>query len=71
MHTHTQTHTWFDQGQPIIQQILLVIELIKKSRLHLLISLKWVSDFPINIWKMISISHFQADYILNTVIIIL
>ena len=27
-HPLTQTHTWFDQGQPTIQLILLVIELI-------------------------------------------
>ena len=26
---HTHTHTWFDQGQPTIQLILLVIELIQ------------------------------------------
>ena len=63
MHTHTQTHTWFDQGQPTIQLILLVIELIQEVKLHLLISLKWVTDFPINIWKMISIPHFHTDNI--------
>ena len=67
IHTHTQT--WFDQGQPTIQLILPVTELFQKSKLHLLISLKWVTDFPINIWKMIS--HFHTDFILNTVIIIL
>ena len=51
-HTHTQTHTWFDQGQPTIQLILLVIELIQEVKTTLvLISLKWVTDFPINIWK--------------------
>ena len=68
--THTQTHTWFDQSQPTIQLILLVIELIQKVKLHFSISLKWVTNFPINIWKMILISHFHTDFILNTVIII-
>ena len=32
MHTHTQTHTWFDQGQPTIQLILLAIELIQEVK---------------------------------------
>ena len=31
-HSHTQTHTWFDQGQLTIQLILLVIELIKEVK---------------------------------------
>ena len=42
-----------------------------QNYVHLLISLKWVTDFSINIWKMISISHFHTDFIFNTVIIIL
>ena len=32
MHTHTQTHTWLDQGQPTIQLILLAIELIQEVK---------------------------------------
>ena len=32
MHTHTQTHIWFDQGQLTIQLILLVIELIQEVK---------------------------------------
>ena len=71
--TLTPTDTWFDQGQPTSQLISQEIELIQevKINLYLLIWLKWVTDFPINIWKMISIYHFHADFILNTVIIIL
>ena len=34
-------------------------------------TLKRGTDFPINIWKMISISHFHADFMLDIVIIIL
>ena len=30
--TQTHTHTWFDQGQPTIQLILLVIELIQEVK---------------------------------------
>ena len=30
--TLTHRHTWFDQGQPIIQLILLVIELIQEVK---------------------------------------
>ena len=30
--TLTQTHTWFDQGQPTFQLILLVIELIQEIK---------------------------------------
>ena len=70
-HTHTQTHIWFDPAQPTIQLILLVIELIQQVKLHLLTSLKWVTDYPINVWKMISTSHFHTDFIFDTVIIIL
>ena len=71
MHTHTQTYTWFDQDQPTIQLILLVTELIQEVKTTLVNLIKMVTDFPINIWKMISISHFHKDFIFNTVIIIL
>ena len=31
-HSHTDTHTWFDQGQPTIQLILLAIEMIQEVK---------------------------------------
>ena len=68
--THRHTHDLIKAKPATIQLILLVIELINKSKLHLLISLKWVTDFPIIIWKMISISHFHTDFTFNIIIII-
>ena len=70
-HRRTHRHRQFDHSQLAIQLILLVIELIQEVKTTLLISLKWVTDFPINIWKMILISHFHTDFIFNTVIFIL
>ena len=39
-HTHTQKHTWFDQGQPTIQLILLVIGLIQEVKTTLVYLIK-------------------------------
>ena len=58
-HRRTLTHTWFDQGQPAIQLILLVIELIQEVKTTLANLIKRVKDFPIHIWKTILISHFH------------
>ena len=45
MHTHTQTHTWFDQGQLIIQLILLVMELIQEVQTTLVNLIKMANRF--------------------------
>ena len=45
MHTHTQTHAWFDQGQPTIQLILLVIELIQEVKITLNILIRMGNRF--------------------------
>ena len=45
MHTHTQTHTRFDQGQPSIQLILLVIELIEGVKTTLVNLIKMGNRF--------------------------
>ena len=48
-HSHTQTHTWFDQGQPAIQQIFLVTFekwywfLISIQTLYLILSLSYLN----------------------------
>ena len=44
-HSHTQTHTWFDQGQPTIQLILLVIELIQEVKTTLVYLIKMGNIF--------------------------
>ena len=43
--TLTQTHTWFDQGQPTIQLILLVIELIQEVKTTLVNLIKMGNRF--------------------------
>ena len=43
--TLTQTHTWFDRGQPTIQLILLVIELIQEVKTTLVNLIKMVNRF--------------------------
>ena len=45
MHTHTQTHTWFDHAQPTIQLILLVIELIQEVKTTLVNLIKMGNRF--------------------------
>ena len=47
-HRRLLTHRRFDQSHPTTHLILQVIELIQGVKLHLLISLKWMTDFPIN-----------------------
>ena len=42
---HTQTHTWFDQGQSTIQLILLVIELIQEVKTTLVNLIKMGNRF--------------------------
>ena len=44
-HSHTQTHTWFGQGQPTIQLILLVIELIQEVKTTLVNLIKMGNRF--------------------------
>ena len=44
-HTHTQTHTWFNQGQPTIQLILQVIELIQEVKTTLVNLIKMGNRF--------------------------
>ena len=44
-HTHAQTHRWFDQGQPTIQLILLVIELIQEVKITLVYLIKMGNRF--------------------------
>ena len=43
--TLTQTHTWFDQDQPTIQLILLVIELIQEVKTTLVNLIKMGNRF--------------------------
>ena len=45
MLTHTQTHTWFDQGQPTIQLILLITELIQEVKTTLVNLIKMGNRF--------------------------
>ena len=45
MHTHAKTHTWFDPGQPTIQLILLVIELIQEVKTTLVNLIKMGNRF--------------------------
>ena len=44
-HRCTLTHTWFDQGQPSIQLILLVIELIQEVKTTLVNLIKMGNKF--------------------------
>ena len=44
-HSHTDTHTWFDHGQPTIQLILLVIELIQEVKTTLVNFIKLGNRF--------------------------
>ena len=44
-HSHTQTHTWFDQGQLTIQLILQVIELIQEVNTTLVNLIKMGNRF--------------------------
>ena len=59
-HTHTQTHTWFDQGQPTIQLILLVIELIQEVKTTLVNPIKMGNRF--SYWHLKNDVDFSFPY---------
>ena len=69
--THTDTHMIWSRPTDYSTDFTSNWTDSRSQKLHLLISLNWVTDFPINIWKMISISHFHTDFILTNIIIIL
>ena len=70
-HTHTDTHMIWSKPTDYSTDFTRNWSNSKSQTTIFSISLKWVTNFPINIWKMILISHFHTDFILNTVIIIL
>ena len=70
-HSHTDTHMIWSRPADYSTDFTCNWTDSRSQKLHLLISLKWVTDFPISIWKIISISHFHTDLIFNSVIIIL